>query len=85
MIGAYYFLFCLYMCVCMFVVIVNLRYNYWTVRGRDFINDTQMPLMMHFNWTHAKVNDLVTLTFNLKDFMEFIAGGGIVFHIYLFL
>ena len=44
--GAYWF------CpVCLSVVNFNLRYNFWTVRDRDFIFGMHSPLMMPFQMT----------------------------------
>ena len=65
---------CLFVClsVCLSVVNFNLRYNIWTVRGRNFI------FGMHTN--DALSNDLVilNLTFALKiAFWVFVAAGGI--------
>ena len=58
---------CLPVClsVCLSVVNFNLRYNFWTVRDRDFI------FGMHTSTNNAlsndtKINDLVTLTLTLK-------------------
>ena len=34
--------------VCLFVVNFNLRYNFWTVRDRDFIFGMHTPLMTPF-------------------------------------
>ena len=44
---------CLSVClfVCLSVVNFNIRYNFWTVRGRDFIFGMHTPLMMPFQMT----------------------------------
>ena len=48
---------CLFVClsvclfVCLSVVNFNLRYNFWTVRDRDFIFGIHTPLMMPFQMT----------------------------------
>ena len=52
--GAYCFCpVCLSVClfVCLSVVNFNIRYNFWTVRGRDFIFGMHTPLMMPFQMT----------------------------------
>ena len=61
MIGGILFLSCLFVClsvclsvclfVCLSVVNFNIRYNFWTVRGRDFIFGMHTPLMMTFQMT----------------------------------
>ena len=52
--GAYCFCpVCLFVClsVCLSVVNFNLRFNFWTVRNRDFIYGMHTPLMMPFQMT----------------------------------
>ena len=56
--GAYCFCpVCLFVClsvclfVCLSVVNFNLRYNFWTVRDRDFIFCMHTPVMMPFQMT----------------------------------
>ena len=49
MIGGILFLSCL--SVCLSVVNFNLRYNFWTVRDRDFIFGMHTPLMTPFQMT----------------------------------
>ena len=53
MIGGILFLSCLFVClfICLSVVNFNLRYNFWTVRGRYFIFGLHTPLMMPFQMT----------------------------------
>ena len=57
--------YCFCLSACLSVVNFNLRYNFWTVKDRDFILSMHTPLMMPFQMTQ-KVNDLVTLTLTLK-------------------
>ena len=84
MIGAYCFcLVCLFvsMFVCLCVVNFDLRYNFWTVRDRDFIFGVHTPLMTSFQW-------VCDLDFDLEaknNFLDFVAAGGIVFHKHTFL
>ena len=69
MIGGILFLSCLFVClfVCLSVVNFNLRYNFWTVRHRDFIFGMHTPLMTNDTLSNdIKINDLVTLTLTLK-------------------
>ena len=73
-IGGILFLSCL--SVCLSVVNFNLRYNFWTVRDRDFIFGMHTPLMMPFQ-NGTKFNDLVTLKLKLA-FFDFVAAGGIL-------
>ena len=62
---------------CLFVVNFNLRYNFWTVRDRDFIFGMHTPLMMPFQMTPRSMT--LTFTFVLKiAFLDFVAAGGIV-------
>ena len=75
MIGAYCF------CpVCLSVVNFNICYNFWTVRGRDFIFGMHTPLIMPFQMTLRSMTFMtLTLTFALKiAFLDFVAAGGIV-------
>ena len=57
MIGGILFLSCLSVClfvclfVCLSVVNFNLRYNFWTIRDRDFIFGMHTPLMTPFQVT----------------------------------
>ena len=55
MVGAYcYCPVCLFVClfVCLSVVVnFNLRYNFWTIRDRDFIFGMHTPLMTRFQMT----------------------------------
>ena len=44
-------LFKIVLSVCLSVVNFNLRYNFWTVRDRDFIFGMHTPLMMYFQMT----------------------------------
>ena len=78
--GAYCFCpVCLSVClfVCLSVVNFNHRYNFWTVRGRDFIFAMYTPLMMPFQMTPRSMT--LTLTFALTiAFLDFVAAGGIV-------
>ena len=85
MIGGILFLSCLFVClfvclsVCLSVLNFNICYNFWTIRGRNFIFGMHSTNDSLSNDT--KVNDLVTLTltFALKiAFLDFIAAGGIV-------
>ena len=48
MIGGILFLSCLSVClfICLSVVNFNLRYNFWTIRERDFIIGMHTPLMI---------------------------------------
>ena len=65
MIGGILFLFCLFVClsvcqficlsVCLCVVNFNLRYNFWTVRGRDFIFGMHTLLIMTFQMTPSSM------------------------------
>ena len=63
MIGGILFLSCLF--VCLSVVNFNLRYNFCTLRDRNFIFGMHTPLMTPFQMTPRSV-DLVTLTLTLK-------------------
>ena len=77
-IGGMLFLSCLFIClsVCLSIVSFNIRYDFWTVRGRDFIFGTNDALS-----NDTKVNDIVTLTLTIAlkiAFLDFVAAGGIV-------
>ena len=73
MIGGILFLSCVF--VCLSVVNFNLRYNFWTVRDRDFIFGMHTPLMTPFEMTPR------SMTLKLKiTFFYFVAAGGIEFH-----
>ena len=81
MIGGILFLSCLFVClsVCLSVVNFNIHYNFWTVRGRDFIFGMHTPLMMPFQMTPRSMTLWPWLTFALKiAFLDFVAVGGIV-------
>ena len=66
--------------VCLSVVNFNLRYNFWTIRGRDFIFGMHTPLMIPFQMTPRSMTLWPwLLTFVLKiAFLDFVATGGIV-------
>ena len=51
MVGGILFLFCLFVRLSVCLSVVNLRYNFWTVRGTDFIFGMHTPLMMPFQMT----------------------------------
>ena len=78
MMGAILFLSCLFVCrsvclsVCLSVVNFNICYNFWTIRGRDFIFGMHTLLMKPFQMTPRSMT--LTLTFALKN----VATGGIV-------
>ena len=83
-IGGKLFLSGLFVClsVCLFVglsvVNFNLRYNFWTVRDRDFISGLHTPLMTPFQMTPRSPCDL---DFDLQaknSFFDFVAAGGIL-------
>ena len=81
MFGGILFLSCPSVClsVCLSVVNFKLRYNFWTLRDRDFIWHAYSTNDARSNDT--KVNDLVTLTLTLKlkiAFFNFVAAGGIL-------
>ena len=70
---------CLSVClsVCLPVENVNLRYNFWTVRYRDFIFSMHTPIMISFQMTPRSPCDL---NFDLEaknSFLDFVATGGI--------
>ena len=71
------FLSCLFVCLC--VVNIILRYNFWTVRDRDFIFGMHTPLPLS---NDPKINDLVTLIYleAKNSFLDFVASRCIVFH-----
>ena len=67
MIRSILFLSCLFVCrsVCLSVVNFKIHYNFWTVRERGFIFGMHTQLMMPFQTTNTKVNNLVTFTLTL--------------------
>ena len=67
MIGGILFLSCLSVClfVCLSVVNFNLRYNFWTVRDRDFIFGMHISLMTPFQLTPRSMN--CDLDFDLES------------------
>ena len=65
------------------VVNFNLRYNFWTIRDRDFIFGMHTPLMTPFQMTPRSMT--LWPYFDLEaenSFLDFVAAGGIVFHKY---
>ena len=87
-IRAYCFLSCTSFCLS--VVNLNLRYNFWIVRDRDFCLHIWHAYSTYGALSNdTKVNDLVTtLTLVAKiAFSDFVAALGIVFHkhVYFFM
>ena len=75
--GSLGLLFCLFVCLS----VVNLGYDFWPVRDRDFIFGMHTPLMMAFHMIPRSM----TLTFVLKiASLELVATGGILFHIHMY-
>ena len=67
--------------VCLSVVNFNLRYNFWTVRDRDFIFGMHTPLMKPFQMTPRSMNLWPWLDLEAKNsFLDFVAARGTVFH-----
>ena len=64
MIGEILFLSCLF--VCLSVVNFNLRYNFWTVRDRDFIFGMNTPLIIPFQITLCKQSSSCYFSFYEK-------------------
>ena len=62
--------------VCLSVVNFNLRYNFWTVRDRDFIFGMHIPLMKLNDALSngTKVNDL-DFDLEAKNSFDFVAAG----------
>ena len=65
--------------VCLSVVNFNLRYNFWTVRDRDFIFGMHTPLMMPFQMTPRSMTLWPDFDLEAKNsFFDFVAAGGIL-------
>ena len=58
--------------VCLAVVNFYLRYNFWTVRGKDVIFGMRTPLMRPFQMIFDREAK--------NSFLDFVAAGGIVFY-----
>ena len=64
---------------CLSVVTFNLRYNFWTVRDRDFISGMHTPLMMPFKWHQGQWPCDIDFDLEAKNsFFDFVAAGGIL-------
>ena len=61
-------------CVCLSVVNFNLRYNFWTIRDRDFICDVHTPQMTPFQMTSRS---MTLWPWSKNSFWGFVATGGI--------